>query len=52
MYFVERNKLIRVGITYIDAHLLVSTALADTPVIWTRDKRLQKFAGKQKLAFD
>ncbi len=52
LHFIERNKLMGKGIGYIDAHLLASTALADTALIWTRDKRLQKIAKKQKLAFD
>jgi hypothetical protein len=40
------------GIGFIDAHLLAATALADTALIWTRDKRLQKTASKLKLAID
>ena len=49
LYFIERNKLMGEGIGYIDAHLLAATALVDTALIWTRDKRLQKLAGKLKL---
>ncbi len=52
LHFIERTKLMGQGIGYIDAHLLASTALADTALIWTRDKRLQKIARKLKLAFD
>ena len=52
LHFIERNKLMGQGIGFIDAHLLASTALADTALIWTRDKRLQKAARNLKLAVD
>ncbi len=32
------------GLGYVDAHLLVSTALTDGASLWTRDKRLQEVA--------
>jgi len=51
MHFIESNKLMGQGNGYIDTHLLASTALTDTALIWTRDKRLQKIARKLKLAF-
>ena len=52
LHFIERNKLMGQGVGYIDAHLLASTALTHTALIWTRDKRLQKIARKLKLASD
>ena len=52
LHIIELNKLMGRGIGYIDAHLLASTALADTVFIWTRDKRLQKITRNLKLAFD
>jgi len=52
LHFIESNKLMGQGVGYIDTHLLASTALADTALIWTRDKRLQKIARKLKLSFD
>lgn len=51
LHFIECNKLMGLGIGFIDAHLLASTALADVAFIWTRDKRLQKTARKLKLEF-
>jgi len=51
LYFIEHNKLMGQGIGYIDAHLLASTALTDTALIWTRDKCMQKIARKLKRAF-
>jgi hypothetical protein len=52
LHFIESNTLMGQGIGYIDAHLLASTALANTALVWTRDKRLQKIARKLKLVFD
>ncbi|HFD86211.1 MAG TPA: type II toxin-antitoxin system VapC family toxin [Gammaproteobacteria bacterium] len=52
LHLIEHNKLMGLGIGFIDAHLLASAALSDTAAIWTRDKRLQKAARKLKLAFD
>ena len=52
LHFIESNKLMGQGVGYIDTHLLASAALVDTPLIWTRDQRLQKIARKLKLAFD
>jgi len=50
LYFIESKKLMGLGVGYIDTHLLASTALADTALIWTRDQRLQKTARKLQLA--
>ena len=52
LHFIECNKLMGQGIGFIDAHLLASTALADTALLWTGDKRLQKIATRLKLALD
>ena len=52
LHFIEGNKLMGQGVGYIDTHLLASAALADSALIWTRDQRLQKIAGKLKLAFE
>ncbi len=52
LHFIGCNQLMGQGIDFIDAHLLASTALADTALVWTRDKRLQKIATQLKLAFD
>jgi predicted nucleic acid-binding protein len=52
LHFIEHNKLMGQGTGYIDAHLLASTALTDTALIWTCDKRLQKIARKLKLVID
>ncbi len=41
--FVERHRLMGRGIGWIDAHLLVSAALAGS-LLWTRDRRLSEVA--------
>lgn len=52
LYFIERNRLMGLGVGYIDIHLLAATALAENTMLWTGDKRLKKVASKMKLAFD
>ncbi|HXE48913.1 MAG TPA: type II toxin-antitoxin system VapC family toxin [Ramlibacter sp.] len=42
--FIENRSLFGRGLGYVDAHLLVSTALTDGASLWTRDKRLQEVA--------
>lgn len=38
--FIERKSLFRLGIGYIDAHLLAAVLLTPGSVLWTRDKHL------------
>ena len=52
LHFIACHRLMGKGIGFIDGHLLASTALADTALIWTRDVRLQKLARKLKLTAD
>ncbi|MFK7848519.1 MAG: type II toxin-antitoxin system VapC family toxin [Rhodothermales bacterium] len=52
LYFIEGNRLMGLGVGYIDIHLLAATALAENTMLWTGDKRLKKVASKMKLAFD
>ncbi len=49
MSLVERKRLWSQGIGWIDAHLLASSLLANTPV-WSLDKRLQLVAGSLGVA--
>jgi predicted nucleic acid-binding protein len=48
--YIERNKLIALGIGYIDVHLLAAVQLAAGTTLWTRDKRLRTVAEKLGLA--
>jgi predicted nucleic acid-binding protein len=41
MTFVADHHLFGLGIGYLDAHLLASTALSGNASLWTRDKRLR-----------
>ena len=41
LYLIEENLLYGKGIGYMDAHILASSLIADTP-LWTLDKRLDK----------
>ena len=49
MAYVETHSLHGLGIGYIDAHLLASTALTPGSSLWTRDKRLRAAASSLAL---
>lgn len=51
LYFIERNRLMGLGIGYVDAHLLAATALAPPTRLWTRDKRLRTVADDMDLVY-
>ena len=40
LLFIERRELMGRGIGYVDAHLLAATALAESGLLWTTDRRL------------
>ena len=48
--YIERHRLHGKGIGYVDAHLLVATALTGGALLWTRDKRLLAAADDLGLA--
>ncbi len=48
--FVRTHKLHGRGIGWIDAHLLASAVVADTP-LWTADERLARLAGELGIAY-
>jgi predicted nucleic acid-binding protein len=50
LFFIERNKLMGMGIGFVDAHLLASAQLAKTP-LWTADKALKCAAVELKVAY-
>lgn len=52
LHFIEHNQLMGQGIGYIDVHLLAATALAESTLLWTSDKRLKKVAIRVNLTFD
>ncbi len=50
LYFIGRNRLMGLGIGYIDMHLLAAVTLAPPARLWTRDKRLEAVADRLGLA--
>lgn len=49
LYYIERHRLMGLGIGYVDAHLLASVSLTEAAHLWTRDKRLTAVARRLKL---
>lgn len=50
LYFIEQNRLMGLGIGYVDAHLLAATALAPPTRLWTRERQLRAVAEDLGLA--
>ena len=50
IFFIERNRLMGIGIGFVDVHLLASAQLTGIP-LWTADKRLKSAATKLDLAY-
>ena len=48
--FIERHRLMGLGLGFIDVHLLASTALGNSTRLWTRDRQLDAVARKLGLA--
>ena len=51
MAFIDRHRLFGLGIGYVDAHLLASTALTGEAALWTRDRRLRAAAESLELGY-
>ena len=49
-YFIEQNKLMGMGIGFIDAHLLASAQLSRI-LLWRSDKRLRSASFKLNVAY-
>jgi predicted nucleic acid-binding protein len=50
LYFIEHNKLMGIGIGFVDVHLLASAQLAGLP-LWTSDRRLKAAAVRLALSY-
>lgn len=48
--FLEINRLMGVGLGYVDVHLLASARLTLIP-LWTKDTRLREVAGRLDILF-
>lgn len=49
VWFVTQNELYGLGLSYVDAHLLVSAMLTPGTLLWTRDQTLLRIAKGLKL---
>ena len=49
-FFIEKNALFGLGIGLIDVHLLSSAQIAQSTMLWTRDKKLMSAAVRLNLA--
>ncbi len=47
--FIERYRLMGVGLGYVDAHLLAATALSTPASLWTKDRALHQAATQMDL---
>jgi hypothetical protein len=47
--YIAGHRLFGVGIGYVDAHLLASTALTPGASLWTKDKRLRATAATLRV---
>ncbi|WP_216699800.1 PIN domain-containing protein [Arthrobacter sp. H5] len=50
--YIENHQLHGRGIGYVDANLLVSTALTPGAKLWTQDRRLAGIAGENGIAHE
>ncbi|HZU89994.1 MAG TPA: hypothetical protein VE993_12105 [Stellaceae bacterium] len=48
--FIDRHALFRLGIGYVDVHLLAAVRMTPEAALWTRDRRLQAAAERLGLA--
>ncbi len=51
LFYIERNKLMGMGIGFVDVHLLASAQLLEIP-LWTSDKRLKSAAVELKIFYN
>ena len=50
IFFIERNRLMGIGIGFVDVHLLASAQLTEIP-LWTADRHLKSAATKLDLVY-
>jgi predicted nucleic acid-binding protein len=50
LFFVDENQLMRIGIGFVDVHILASAKLSGT-LLWTADKKLNSAASNLSLNF-
>jgi predicted nucleic acid-binding protein len=52
MMLIKREQLYRLGIGFVDAHLLAAVRLTPGALLWTRDRRLRQAATRLGLSAD
>ena len=52
LQFIEDNRVMGLGIGFVDAHILASTAKAEDCQLWTNDRRLRDVADRLNVAYD
>jgi predicted nucleic acid-binding protein len=50
LFFIDENQLMRIGIGFVDVHILASAKLSGTP-LWTADKKLNSAASNLSLNY-
>jgi predicted nucleic acid-binding protein len=50
LHFIESNRLMGLGLGYVDVHLLASARLAHLP-LWTLDRPLRSAAARLRVAY-
>ena len=50
LFFIDENQLMRIGIGFVDVHILASAKLSGT-LLWTADKKLNSAAIKLSLNY-
>lgn len=50
LHFIEHNKLMGIGLGYVDVHILASARLSGIP-LWTNDRLLKASANRMNIAF-
>jgi predicted nucleic acid-binding protein len=50
LHFIEKHRLIGIGLGYVDVHLLASALLSGIP-LWTKDKKLKEVANKLDISY-
>jgi predicted nucleic acid-binding protein len=51
LHFIDQQRLMGLGVGYVDAHLLAAVRLTRGATLWTTDKRLAEVADRLGLAF-
>ena len=51
LYFIEKNRLMGIGLGLVDVHILAASSLSMIP-LWTTDKKLRSVAKALEIAYE